>query len=55
MREVKDDTPSMEQTSVAVDLEEVERRACLFRAVETLPDDQRRVIILRFAEEKSIR
>lgn len=37
------------------DLEEVDRRARLFRAVETLPEDQRRVIVLRFGEEKSIR
>ncbi|HEY6802765.1 MAG TPA: RNA polymerase sigma factor [Pyrinomonadaceae bacterium] len=37
------------------DLEQVERRARLFQAVETLPEDQRRVIVLRFAEEKSIR
>ena len=37
------------------DLEQVERRARLFRAVEELPDDQRKVIGLRFGEEKSIR
>jgi RNA polymerase sigma-70 factor (ECF subfamily) len=37
------------------DLEQVERRARLFRAVEELPDDQRTVIRLRFSEEKSIR
>lgn len=42
-------------TSVASDLEQVDRRARLFRAVEALPEDQRRVILLRFAEEKSIR
>ncbi len=35
--------------------EEVERRARLFRLVGELPDDQRRVIAMRFAEEKSIR
>lgn len=34
--------------------EEVERRAQLFRLVGTLPGDQRRVIEMRFAEEKSI-
>jgi len=34
--------------------EEVERRAQLFRLVATLPGDQRRVIEMRFAEEKSI-
>jgi len=37
------------------DIEQTERRARLFRAVETLPEDQRKVILLRFAEEKSIR
>ena len=42
-------------TAVDPDLEQVERRAQLFRAVETLPEDQRRVILLRFGEEKSIR
>jgi RNA polymerase sigma-70 factor (ECF subfamily) len=36
-------------------LDEIERRARLFRYVSTLPDDQRRVIHMRFAEEKSIR
>ena len=42
-------------TSVDSDLEQVERRAQLFRAVEALPEDQRKVIVLRFGEEKSIR
>ena len=37
--------------SVDVDLEQVERRARLFSAVEALPEDQRTVILLRFAEE----
>ena len=41
--------------SVDTDLEQVERRARLFRAVEALPEDQRKVILLRFGEEKSIR
>ena len=36
-------------------LEEVEERELLFRSVDRLPEDQRRVIVLRFAEEKSIR
>lgn len=36
-------------------LEDVEHRARLFRLVDQLPDDQRRVVMLRFAEEKSIR
>jgi len=40
---------------VDLDLEHVDRRARLFRAVDALPEDQRKVILLRFAEEKSIR
>lgn len=39
----------------AVDLEDAERRAQLFRHVEALPVEQRRVIVLRFAEDRSIR
>jgi len=38
-----------------VSLEEVEQRAQVFRLVDGLPADQRRVIVMRFAEEKSIR
>ena len=34
---------------------EAEHRARLFRMVELLPEDQRRVVVMRFAEEKSIR
>jgi DNA-directed RNA polymerase specialized sigma24 family protein len=33
----------------------VEHRARLFRLVDELPADQRRVVAMRFAEEKSIR
>lgn len=43
------------KTGVDLDLEQVDRRARLFRGVEALPEDQRKVILLRFAEEKSIR
>jgi len=35
--------------------EEIEDRARLFRMVDKLPSDQRRVIVMRFAEERSIR
>jgi RNA polymerase sigma-70 factor (ECF subfamily) len=38
-----------------IDLEGIERRARLFQLVDRLPVDQRRVIVMRFAEEKSIR
>jgi RNA polymerase sigma-70 factor, ECF subfamily len=54
-REVSsDDLPNGESVS-EVDLEQIEQRALLFKAVDSLPEDQRRVIIMRFAEEKSIR
>jgi RNA polymerase sigma-70 factor (ECF subfamily) len=41
--------------AAAGDIEDVERRALLFRLVRTLPTDQRRVIEMRFAEEKAIK
>ena len=37
------------------DLEENEKQRLLFRLVEDLPQDQRRVLFMRFTEEKSIR
>lgn len=37
------------------EIEEIEQRARLFQLVDRLPVDQRRVIGMRFAEEKSIR
>jgi RNA polymerase sigma-70 factor (ECF subfamily) len=37
------------------EFEEVERKATLFRLVDTLPAEQRRVLVLRFVEEKSIK
>jgi RNA polymerase sigma-70 factor, ECF subfamily len=37
------------------EFEEVERRATLFRLVEMLPEEQRKVVVLRFVEEKSIK
>jgi RNA polymerase sigma-70 factor, ECF subfamily len=43
-----------EQTR-GVELEEVERRATLFRLVDLLPAEQRRVVVLRFVEQKSIK
>lgn len=52
-REVED-LPATD-TSTPIDLAEIELRARLFRAVDTLPEDQRRVIVMRFADEKSIR
>jgi RNA polymerase sigma-70 factor, ECF subfamily len=37
------------------DIEDLERRATLFRLVDTLPPEQRRVVVLRFVKEKSIK
>jgi RNA polymerase sigma-70 factor, ECF subfamily len=37
------------------DMEEIERRATLHRLVDGLPEAQRRVIVMRFAEQRSIR
>lgn len=50
-QDLTDDATEISQFS----LEEVEQRALLYRSVDALPADQRRVITLRFAEEKSIR
>jgi RNA polymerase sigma-70 factor, ECF subfamily len=46
-----DDPPADSQ---GIDLEQIERRAQLFRLVDKLPAEQRRVIEMRFEEEKSI-
>ena len=54
-REVSDEG-SIESAQVSpAEIEEVERRATLFRLVETLPAEQKRVLVLRFVEEKSIK
>ena len=37
------------------DWPDIERRAALFQLVDTLPEDQRSVIIQRFVEGRSIR
>jgi RNA polymerase sigma-70 factor (ECF subfamily) len=47
----QDDLP---EPSAQPNLEEIDRQGRLFRLVEQLPPDQRRVIGMRFAEEKSI-
>ena len=41
--------------AVEPSLEEVEHRARLFRLVDGLPTEQRRVIVMRFAEQRTIR
>ena len=55
-REVQDDSGKIESVQVRpAEIEEVERRATLFRLVEKLPVEQRRVVVLRFVEQKSIK
>jgi RNA polymerase sigma-70 factor (ECF subfamily) len=63
-REVAEDPEKIESSHIETgkggrispaEFEEVERRATLFRLVETLPTEQRRVVVLRFVEEKSIK
>jgi RNA polymerase sigma-70 factor, ECF subfamily len=39
----------------SAEFEEVERKATLFRLVDSLPAEQQRVVVLRFVEQKSIR
>lgn len=48
------DLPGVD-VAAGVDLEEAQQRAHLFRLVNLLPQDQRRVVVMRFAEQKSIR
>ena len=36
-------------------MDDIERRAALFQLVDALPADQRRVVVLRFVEQRSIR
>jgi RNA polymerase sigma-70 factor (ECF subfamily) len=55
MRESSEQSNPLSESSTATDLEEVERRARIFSAVDKLPEDQRRVIVMRFADEKSVR
>jgi RNA polymerase sigma-70 factor, ECF subfamily len=54
-REVADEAEIASAPVNPAEIEEVERRATLFRLVSTLPEEQRRVVVLRFVEEKSIK
>jgi RNA polymerase sigma-70 factor (ECF subfamily) len=47
--------PSVTEPSAETTLEEMEDQAQLFRLVDRLPADQRRVIFQRFVEQRSIR
>ncbi len=54
-REVADDSQIDAAQVSPTEIEDVERRATLFRLVSTLPEEQRRVVVLRFVEDKSIK
>ena len=54
-REVADEDAIQSAPASPAEIEEVERRATLFRLIETLPAEQKKVVILRFVEQKSIR
>jgi RNA polymerase sigma-70 factor (ECF subfamily) len=47
--------PTNEVASEEVNIEEIEQRARLYQLVDRLPSDQRRVIVMRFADDKSLR
>ncbi len=53
-REVADGS-ELEATVGPADFEACERRATIFRLVELLPAEQKRVLVLRFVEEKSLK
>jgi len=54
-REVTDEEQVAAAQVSPAEIEEVERRATLFRLVEGLPAEQQRVVVLRFVEQKSIK
>ena len=54
-REVADDGQIEAAQVSPAEIEKVERQATLFRLVDTLPAEQRRVVVLRFVEQKSIK
>ena len=55
-REVTSDPGVVESVPAsAAEIEDVERQATLFRLVDSLPAEQRKVVVLRFAEQKSIK
>jgi RNA polymerase sigma-70 factor (ECF subfamily) len=54
--DVADEPKQIEAAAASpTEIEEVERRATLFRLVDILPPEQRRVVLLRFVEQKSIK
>ena len=54
-REANSEAVAVSVADTESNFDESERRASVYRAIESLPDDQKRVIVMRFADEKSIR
>jgi RNA polymerase sigma-70 factor (ECF subfamily) len=54
-REISDEEQLNAAHASPAEIEDVERRATLFRLVETLPAEQKHVVVLRFVEQKSIK
>jgi RNA polymerase sigma-70 factor, ECF subfamily len=54
-QELPEDFELAAQDDSSETLDEIERRAMLFQLVDRLPPNQHRVIVMRFAEDKSIR
>jgi RNA polymerase sigma-70 factor (ECF subfamily) len=54
-REVSDESQIESAQVRPKAIEDVERRATLFRLVDTLPAEQKNVVVLRFVEQKSIK
>lgn len=54
-KSAREESRQAEESAPPHEMEDIERRASLYRFVDRLPADQRRVIVMRFAEERSIR
>jgi RNA polymerase sigma-70 factor (ECF subfamily) len=54
-RRLREGTVPEGELPEAAATDDIERRAVLFELVNALPAEQRRVVMLRFVEEKSIR
>ena len=54
-REIADEEKIDAAQVSPAEIEEVERRATLFKLVDTLPAEQKHVVVLRFVEQKSIK
>ena len=54
-REIADEEKIDAAQVSPAEIEEVERRATLFKLVDTLPAEQKNVVVLRFVEQKSIK